>query len=206
MELTTAALPERPPAMERARSIAGSERLKPKQTELSTVPATPIKMTGLRPIRSERDAQKYICNRHAHDVSSNKRSQKPQFAMRGIDCKEYLPSTIVQMRMRNLPCRSNSPHLLEQQCRDPRSSIQPQGQPHCSIVHSEFLAWLTYGNICIPRKVWPSSGERARELNAQSIRFISSPEKSLLALPVVPSPGLRVATEAGAWPCDVCVH
>lgn len=75
--------------------------------------------------------------------------------MRGNDCKEYLPSTIVQMRMRNLPCRSNSPHLLEQQCRDPRSSIQPQGQPHCSIVHGEFLAWLTYGNICIPRKTWP---------------------------------------------------
>jgi len=60
MELTTAALPERPPAMERARSIAGSERLKPKQIELSAAPATPIKMTGLRPIWSESDAQKYI--------------------------------------------------------------------------------------------------------------------------------------------------
>jgi len=61
MELITAALPDRPPAIERARSIVGSERLKPKQVELIATPVTPIKMTGLRPMRSESDAQKNIC-------------------------------------------------------------------------------------------------------------------------------------------------
>ena len=118
-------------------------------------------------------------NRYMHDVSSIKGSENvvrspSSRSKRG----EYLPLTIVQRRMRNLPCRSNNPHLLEQQCRDPRSSIQSQGQPHYSIVHGGFLAWLTYGNICIPKKTWSSSGERARESNAQSIRFVSHLRKA----------------------------
>lgn len=58
MELVTATFPESAPANDREMSIAGSERLNPKEAELSMPPRTPIKITGFRPILSERDDQK----------------------------------------------------------------------------------------------------------------------------------------------------
>ena len=60
MELMTAAFPDSAPAMDREMSIAINDRLRPKEAADRTTPERPIKITGLRPIRSDREDQKYI--------------------------------------------------------------------------------------------------------------------------------------------------
>lgn len=60
MELMTAELPDRAPAIDREMIIVVNDWLKPKEAAERTTPERPIRITGFRPIRSESDDQKYI--------------------------------------------------------------------------------------------------------------------------------------------------